>query len=117
MTGALFVLTYLVGFVIWYRNRYRTYLNNRDRNIAHNLKRSSWTQSGPVNDIATCKFGALSMAVLWPVTVIPWLLSYNVKTDKQHQEMVARKEQELADQRATLKRQAKDLNLPGWERL
>lgn len=108
----LFFSIYLAGFVVWYRNRYRTYLNTRDRRIAYN-KTVDYRLTHTVNSINECKAGSLMMAIFWPLTIIPWLLSAGVKTDQQIKKAQEAKEKKQAE----FKAKAKELNLPGWEHL
>lgn len=107
----IILVVYLVGFVCWFRNRLRVYLNNWD-------KLSSYEQrQGGFSDLDDRRAGATMMALFWPITCIIPLLATTVKTDKQVREVQEKKSRELELERAVFKKQAQELNIPGWENI
>lgn len=113
----IILAVYLVIFVWWYRNRYLNYLNRRDQHIAHNKMPQHNYDKVEVSSINECKGGAMIMALFWPLTILPWLLSLKVSTDKQREELQKKREKKLKQDRWELREQARKLNLPGWESL
>src|SRR4051812_40737851 len=127
------LLLYLVGFVFWFRNRYRRYRNFNEQRIKRNAR--TYVPLEVVNMDSTLQMGAFTMALFWPLTLPVRLgldlLTYRVHTEGEKAEMLEEREKEVQTILAEIEREvirerkkreefkkiAKDLNLPGWELL
>lgn len=108
------IAVYLVGFVYWFRNRYRTYLNSSEGF-------RDWER-------VYIQMGALGMSVFWPFTMSLKLLLFGIsvgirsnseiKRELQDRELaIMAEERRLSLEKAELIRKAKELNIPGTDLL
>lgn len=110
----IILVVYVVGLVWWFRNRYRTYLNNSD-------DFRDWER-------VYMQLGALGMAVFWPFTMPLKLLLFGlsvgvksnieIKRELQDRELaIIAEERRLSLEKAELIRMARELNIPGTDLL
>lgn len=113
MTVVIILVVYLLGLVLWYRNRFRCYLNYQDANYNYNQTLSHFAPYARVQSRMKCQNFALIMAVFWPITVIPAALSYGIKSNLE----LAQEKAKIAKEGAELRETARKYGLEGWEHL